>query len=166
MPDQFKAVLAGLFELARGKTAAPSSSTITTINAATGLELSSDEPVGSGEPDALDESRGEGREGERNGPGIRAGGESNVDTQPVAAEETVDSSTPGTGQGDGGQGSGPATLSGEGDEEPGSKAGTTPPDWLADPKMFVSRVLQWAEEGSAKGSRLVRAKPPRRVFPL
>lgn len=163
MPDQFKAVLAGLFELARGKIAPPSSAAIAA--AAPGLEPSPGEPVGSGEPAALDKSGGAGREGGTNRAGIRSSGENNVDTQPVATEETVDSSTAGQDNG-GGQGSGSAMLFAEGEEASTSNAGTAPPDWLADPKAFVSRVLLWAEEGSAKRSKFVRTSPPKRVFPL
>lgn len=167
MPDEFKVVLAGLFELARGKTAPPSSATV--VTAAPGLELSPDEPVGSDEPVSPEESGGAGREGERhNEPVIFSGGEKNKNknaaTQPVATEETADSPT--ASEDDGGQGSGSAMLVGEGEEACASVAGTAPPDWLTDPKMFVLRVLQWTEERSAKRSKVVRAKPPKRVFPL
>lgn len=165
MPNEFKVVLAGLFELARSKTAPPASAEVNT--AAFDFELNPGEPVGSGEPVVLGESGGADRNGEeKNGTGIRASGENNVDTQPVATEETADASTAGQ-DGGGGQGGGSAMLLGEGEEaSTSSKAGTAPPDWLADPKTFVSRVLLWTEEGGARRSKFVRARPPKRVFPL
>lgn len=180
MPDEFKVVLAGLFELARGKTAPRSSSTIAA--AAPGLEPTSDEPVVSGEPGpvGLDEDGGAGREGGKNQPATCRTkiGETNSDTQPVATTEgtggspTVSATATATGgqddvdRGNGDQGNGAAMPFGEGEGASATEVGTAPPDWLADPKAFVSRVLQWAEEGSAKRAKFVRAKPPKRAFPL
>lgn len=36
------------------------------------------------------------------------------------------------------------------------------PDWLTDLKIFVVQTLEWAQEGSAKRSKRVGAKPPKR----
>eukprot|EP00903_Cladosiphon_okamuranus_P018781 g17278.t1 len=175
MPDEFKVVLSGLFELARVKVAPPSSTTIAT--AAPGLELSSDEPVGSGGPDPvpLDASGGAGGDGGKKEPATSRVNivETNFGTQPVATtEETAGSPTETAiataGQEDGDQGNSSALPFGEGgrDGAPRSEVRTAPPDWLADPKAFVSRVLQWAEEGNVKRSKIVQTKPPTRVFPL
>lgn len=147
MPDEFKVVLARLFELARGKAVRPPSATIA---------AGSDAPI--------DESGEAGREGRKDEPAINSGDKNNADAQPVATEETSDPPT--IGRDDDGQGSGAAMLFGEGETAVASETGPAPPDWLADPKTFVSRVLQWAEKASAKRSKLDRAKPPKRAFPL
>lgn len=153
MPNDFKVVIAGLFELARDKnTPSPPSP------CAADAESSPDKAVG------LEE------EGEPTGDKVEgtpdSGGEKE-ETEAAAQEVPTEETTTATviGEDNGGQSNDSTVL--EEKEGPTSNAvEQEAPEWLTDAKTFVSWFLQWADEGSAKRSKVVRARIPTRVFPL
>lgn len=164
MPAEFKVVVAGLYELARGKNTLPPSDAAA-ASAAT-PELVSHDPSRQ-QSSAPGEGKGLARTAENLEPAQpSSAGENTTDSPPAAIGGEQWTRPPGAIQDDAGGGSDSAILEAEEEEISRGKVVEAPPDWLADPKVFVARVLQWAQEGSAKRSRFVGAKPPNRVFPL
>ena len=163
MPAEFKAVVAGLFELARGKNTPPPSGGA--AESAAAQHIATHEP--SSQPTlALGEGEGSARKGESSEPALPSPDESTADSPPVATGVDQTMRSPGATHDDGGGGGGSGTPDVDEEEVSRGKVVEAPPDWVADPKVFVERILQWAQEGSAKRSRSVGAKPPKRVFPL
>lgn len=202
MPDEFKVVIAGLFDLAREKnrpppTASPSTDlTAAAAGTSSAVEIGVDGPKFSSSDNvppstnASPEAEGAGGAAERpedvggrqgSTPasssaenGAAGGGAGATATHVVAVEGATkqttaqlpsQSSLP---EPDGSEGLDSTALGGDERASWDAEAGeeeAVPPDWLTDPKAFVSGVLQWAEEGRAKRSRNVRVEPPKRVFP-
>lgn len=177
MPDEFKVVIAGLFELARDKNRQSHSAANNEEGVEHQPDVPSEEPLNSDHPDG----GGGTREGDREqAPASHSGAGRKVDSAgggaaaaAAAASGVSTHATPTPGaktaahpvQNDQSQGQDSASL----DAEEGSTNTTAAaevveaaPAWLADPKAFVSRVLQWAGEGSTKRLKTVRAKPPSR----
>jgi len=158
MPAEFKVVVAELYELARDKnTLQP---TAAAAARAAARELDSYEPSSQ-----QSSTPGEGEGSARTGKNPESSPRGNTAVPPPAATGVEQPTRSPEAFQDGG-GSDSVKLGGDGEEGSGSKVVEAPPDWLADPKVFVARVLQWAQEGGAKRSRFVGAKPPKRVFPL
>ncbi len=158
MPAEFKVVVAGLYELARDKNTLPSSDAATASAAAP--ELGSHEPS-SQQPSAQGEAEESAQE-----PALSSAGANTADSPPAATGGEQLTRLPGAIQDDAVGGSDSVILEAEEEEGSRGKAVEAPPDWLADPKVFLAKVLQWAQEGSAKRSRFLGVKPPKRVFPL
>lgn len=156
MPDDFKVVIAGLFELARDNNTSSTPSA-----AAAAIESSSDEAVALGEGGRR--PTGDKIEGAPDSGGEKK--EKEAADQGVPTEGTTDEAT--VGEDDGGQGNDSAVL--EKEEGPSSNiVKEKVRERLTDSKTFAARFLQWAEEAgrATKPSKIVRAKPPTRVFPL
>lgn len=159
MPDEFKVVIAGLFELARDKNSpSPPRAPAATVESSPEEAVALEGEEGGPKADVTESVPDSGTKEEEN----------EAAAQGVPTEVTTNETTVGEDDG-GGQGNDSAAL--EGEEGPSNSSTATAaeeetPEWLADPKTFVSRFLQWADEGSAKRPKLVPAKPPTRVFPL
>lgn len=182
MPDEFKVVIAGLFELARDKNSQiPSAADNEGVNhqpeGPPGEPLSSDRPDG-----GAGTREGDGETGVEQAPASRSGVGRKIDSAGgggAGAAATSEVPTQGTPtpnakteaqlvQNGESQGQDPASLdAGEGSTNTtaAAEAVEAAPDWLADPKAFLSRVIQWAGEGSAKRSKVVHPKPPTREMP-
>ncbi|CAM9290874.1 unnamed protein product [Ectocarpus sp. 12 AP-2014] len=173
MPDEFKVVIAGLFELARDKNSQSPS--------AADNEGVEHQPVPPKEPLHSDDPAGGGGTREADGeqpPAGNSGAQRKADSAGgggvvVAASGVTIQGTPTPGaktaaqpvQNGESKGQDSASLdAGEGSTSTtaAAEAVEAAPEWLADPKAFVSRVIQWAGEGSAKRSKAVHAKPPTR----
>lgn len=175
MPDEFKVVIAGLFELARDKNS-QSASAVDNEGVEHQPEVPPEEPLNSDHPAGAGGTRegdgeqvpashsGAGRKVDSaGGGGAAAAAASGVSTQGTPTPGANTAAQPiqnGESKGqdsaslDAGEGSTNTTAAAE--------AVGAAPEWLVDPKAFVSRVIQWAREGSAKRSKAVRAKPPTR----
>ncbi|CAN0414274.1 unnamed protein product [Ectocarpus sp. 12 AP-2014] len=173
MPDEFKVVIAGLFELARDKNSQSPSAADNE-----GVEhqpvppkepLHSDDPAAGGgtrdgdggQPPAGNSGAQRKADSAGGGGGVVAASGVSIQGTPTPGAKTAaqpvqkgESKGQDSASLDAGEGSTSTTAAAEAVE--------AAPEWLADPKAFVSRVIQWAGEGSAKRSKAVHAKPPTR----
>ncbi|CAB1119143.1 unnamed protein product [Ectocarpus sp. CCAP 1310/34] len=177
MPDEFKVVIAGLFELARDQNSqspcAADDEGVENQPVPPVESLYSDDPAWGG---GTREGDGEQPPASYSGAQRKADSAGGGDGGATAASGVSTQGTPTPGaktaahpvQNGESKGEDSASLdAGEGSTNTtaAAEAVEAAPEWLADPKAFVSRVIQWAGEGSAKRSKAVRAKPPTREMP-